>query len=263
MREPMIKLANNVAKIAGITSIGCLTLFQNLMVDVLVSVSYGYLIHAVKKWATTTAISNFPNRGILRSIAPTWACNLVYRIPVGSWYQLCGSVNIMAEFVRERVYQACTKMKTGKLDESSEIIPLLHRLLKYRFSSTGQMTSDHDIRSEATGHMIAGSNTSSILLSYFLWELSRRPDIAVKLQAELDEAMPNAHVIPDISVLSSLPYLNAFIKDGLRIYSAAPSPLECVVPQTTSKTGEGFDLMGFELPAGTIVATQAWSMHRK
>ncbi|KIK50957.1 hypothetical protein GYMLUDRAFT_234401 [Collybiopsis luxurians FD-317 M1] len=268
MHEPMVELVNNVTKIGGKTSIECLTLFRNLMVDVLVSVSYGYRIHAVKKWATdnedplSTAISDFPKRGILRSVVPTWAWNLVCRIPMARWRQLCDSDKIMAEFVSERVYQARTEMNSGKLDESSEIVPLLHRLLKYRYSSTGQMMPDNDIISEAMGHMIAGSDTSSISLSYFLWELSRRPDIAAKLQAELDEAMPNAHVIPDISVLSSLPYLNAFIKEGLRVYSAAPSPLERVVPQSTSKMGEGFDLMGFELPAGTVVATQAWSMHR-
>jgi cytochrome P450 len=49
------------------------------------------------------------------------------------------------------------------------------------------------------------------------------------------------------------------------VYSAVPSPLERVVPSSPSKTGaanESFDLMGFELPPGTIVATQAWSMHR-
>lgn len=52
---------------------------------------------------------------------------------------------------------------------------------------------------------------------------------------------------------------------GLRIYSAAPSPLERVVPVASPKSGvdvEGFDLMGFELPPGTVVATQAWSIHR-
>ncbi|KIK52695.1 hypothetical protein GYMLUDRAFT_265313 [Collybiopsis luxurians FD-317 M1] len=201
MHEPMVKVVNNVAKIDGQTSIECLTLFQNLMLDVLVSVSYGYRIHAVKKWATTTAISDFPKCDIL--------------------------------FVSECVYQARTEMKTGKLDESSEIVPLLHRLLKYRFSSTGQMTSDHNILSEAMGHMYVPFSSS---------EFSRRPDIAAKIQAELDEAMPNAHIIPDISMLPTLPYLNAFIKEGLRVYSAAPSPLEYVVPQSTSKTGEGFDL---------------------
>ncbi|GAW10238.1 cytochrome p450 [Lentinula edodes] len=269
MHEPMLELVNNVTNIGGKASIECLTLFRNLMVDVLVSTSYGYRIHAVKKWATdnedplSTAISDFPKRGILRSVVPSWAWNVVCRIPVARWRQLCDSDKIMAEFVSERVYQARTEINSGRLDESSETTPLLHRLLKHRYSSTGQMMPDSDIISEAMGHMIAGSDTSSISLSYFLWELSRRPDVAAKLQTELDEAMPNAHVIPDISVLQSLPYLNAFIKEGLRIYSAAPSPLERVVPQSSTKSSEGFDLMGFELPPGTVVATQAWSMHHQ
>ena len=44
-----------------------------------------------------------------------------------------------------------------------------------------------------------------------------------------------------------------------------PSLLERVVPESTSKNGsrdEIFDLMGYGLPPGTIVSTQAWSMHR-
>ena len=61
---------------------------------------------------------------------------------------------------------------------------------------------------------IAGSDTTSTTLSYFFWELSRRPDVAKKLRAELDEAMVDPRVIPDLSVLSNLPYFNAFIKEG-------------------------------------------------
>ena len=51
-------------------------------------------------------------------------------------------------------------------------------------------------------------------MSYILWEISRRPDIVLKLQAEIDEAMPERNAIPDLGVLSYLPYLNAFIKEG-------------------------------------------------
>ena len=51
-------------------------------------------------------------------------------------------------------------------------------------------------------------------MSYFFWELSRRPDMMQKLRAELEEAMPDSMSIPDISVLQSPPYLNAFIKEG-------------------------------------------------
>ena len=51
-------------------------------------------------------------------------------------------------------------------------------------------------------------------MAYMFWELSRRPDIMKKLQAEMDEAMADAKVVPDISVLQELPYLSAFMKEG-------------------------------------------------
>ncbi|KAF5358595.1 hypothetical protein D9758_007733 [Tetrapyrgos nigripes] len=271
MHEPTLELISYLETLGGKSAVECLSLFRNLMVDVIVSTSYGYRIGAVNKWTfcntedpLSTAISDFPKRGILRSVVPSWAWNLVCKIPNARWRQMCDSDKIMAEFVSERVYQTRTQMNAGKLHES-EKTPMLHRLLQYRYSSTGQVMPDNDTISECMGHMIAGSDTTSTSLSYFLWELSRRPDIAKKLQSELDEVMHDSKSIPDISVLQDLPYLTAFIKEGLRVYSAVPSPLERVVPSSPSKTGtanEAFDLMGFELPPGTIVATQAWSMHR-
>lgn len=176
---------------------------------------------------------------------------------------MCDSDKIMGEFVGARVYEMRAELNAGKLGES-EKIPLLRRLLQHKYSSE-QAMPDHDIISEMMGHMIAGSDTTSNSLSYFFWELSRRQDIMIKLQAELDQAMPDPHAIPDTALLQKLPYLNAFLKEGLRLYSAVPSPLERVVPSSTSKNGainEAFDLMGYALPPGTIVATQGWSVHR-
>jgi hypothetical protein len=47
-----------------------------------------------------------------------------------------------------------------------------------------------------------------------------------KLQAELDDTMPDTQTIPDITVLQRLPYLNAFIKEGATVSlpSSANSP---------------------------------------
>jgi cytochrome P450 len=54
------------------------------------------------------------------------------------------------------------------------------------------------------------------------------------------------------------------LSEGLRLYGAAPSLLERVVPDSSAKTAlpEAFDLMGYALPPGTLVGTQAWSAHR-
>lgn len=61
---------------------------------------------------------------------------------------------------------------------------------------------------------MAGTDTTSTSITYLFWELSRRPDIMKRLQAELDEAITDPKVLPDITVLQELPYLSAFIKEG-------------------------------------------------
>ncbi|KAK2465864.1 hypothetical protein APHAL10511_001505 [Amanita phalloides] len=266
--EATYELVNALEDIAAKEPLECLMLFRHLMVDVVTSISYGYQANAVKNWSMglenplSTAINDFPKRGILRSAVPTWAWNLVCRIPNKRLRQLCDSDKIMAEFVSARVYEMRAQLNADKIGDC-EKVPLLQRLLQYRYSSVQPMP-DHDIISECMGHLIAGADTTSTTLAYLFWELSRRADIAKKLQAELEDAMPNSRHLPDISVIQELPYLNAFIKEGLRLYSAAPSLLERVVPSTFKNgiSNENFDLMGYGLPSGTVVSTQAWSMHR-
>lgn len=67
---PMKSLEN----ISGKSPVECLALFRHLMVDVVVSSSFGYRLGAVGRWAMevedplSTAINDFPKRGILVSL---------------------------------------------------------------------------------------------------------------------------------------------------------------------------------------------------
>jgi hypothetical protein len=128
------------------------------------------------------------------------------------------------------VYEMRAQMNAGRMGET-EKHSLLQRLLRYRYSPDVQMP-DYDIISECIGHLyagfclverndddlmfysMAGTDTSSISMTFFLWELTRRPDIVTKLRAELDDAMPDPKVLPDIAALNELPYFNAFLKEG-------------------------------------------------
>ncbi|EIW76509.1 cytochrome P450 [Coniophora puteana RWD-64-598 SS2] len=248
--------------------VDCLSLFRHYMVDMIITSSYGYRQGSIKKWFSgeedpmSNAIADFPKRGLIRSAIPTWFWDLLCQIPVRRWRLLCDSDRIMGEFVGARVYDMRAQVNAEKLHEV-EKVPLLQRLLGYKYTSTNENMPDHDIISELMGHMIAGSDTTSNTLSYMFWELSRRPDVMIKLQNELDAVMPDSRAIPDISTLQKLPYLNAFLNEGLRVYSAVPSPLERVVPPSSkgSPSDDCFDLMGYALPPGTIVSTQGWSMH--
>lgn len=117
--------------------------------------------------------------------------------------------------------------------EQSDRIALVHRLLRYYAGHTSDTASDRDVISEHMGHLrvsstlrssptyplcfysIGACDTTSTTLSYLCWELSRRADVTGKLQAELDAVMPDCKTFPDISILQDLPYLNAFVKEGL------------------------------------------------
>lgn len=78
------------------------------------------------------------------------------------------------------------------------------------------------------------------------------------MQAEVDEAMPNADTCLDYEAALRLPVFTATIRELVRYYSAVPGPLPRYVP-----AGEGFIAEGkYLLPPGTQVALQPHTVHR-
>ena len=80
--------------------------------------------------------------------------------------------------------------------------------------------------------------------------------IARALAAELKTVEFPANGVPSIQKLDSLPYLDAVIKEGLRLFAAIPMTLFREVP------AEGKVMSGYTVPGGTIVGSQAYSLHR-
>ncbi|KZV73896.1 cytochrome P450 [Peniophora sp. CONT] len=253
-------------KIGVNESIDVLHLFRDMMVDIICAASFSHKIGALQNRAQgkgvnylVQAIDDWLERAVLRGLFPALVWNALYYIPNDRWKALVDSDKILATFVGERVRERHEQMKDEMLDEV-EKKPMVQRLLEFRLPS-GELLPEKDAISEHIGHFVAGVDTTSTLISYTCWELSRQPDISRKLHAELDDVMYDSKVIPDIAVLENLPYLNAVIKEGLRLYCPAPAMLDRVVPATDATSGP-FELFGCVIPPGTTIATQAWSVHR-
>ncbi|KAI0677667.1 cytochrome P450 [Trametes maxima] len=268
VNDSVVKVVQILENSKGKASVETLDLFRHLMVDIISVTVFGSRPGALDNWAIgiqdplSQAVYDFPTRGIVRSAIPTWAWNLACRIPNDRWRRICNSDKTMAEFVRGRLDDSRAKMHTGPvIGEKDSKTPLIQRMIQHRVAGAADDAATQKVISECMGHLVAGSDTSSTTLCYLFWELTRRKDIMRNLQAELDEHMHDRKSIPDFATLCKLPYLNAFIKEGLRVYGSAPSLLERVVP-ATSKIDDSFDMMGYALPPGTVVGTQAWSMHR-
>ncbi|RBQ69331.1 hypothetical protein FVER14953_04347 [Fusarium verticillioides] len=102
------------------------------------------------------------------------------------------------------------------------------------------------------GFIVAGSEATSITLTYIIWMLIKRPDVDQRLRQELSRLSKNY----SNTDLANLPYLDAVIRETLRIYPPAPAPMPRVVPKS------GFEFEGVSYPPGTVISAQPYTIHR-
>lgn len=112
--------------------------------------------------------------------------------------------------------------------------------------------SDLSVRLEATNLIVAGSDTTASTLTYLVWAVLKKP----QLQRRLEEEVAGLSADFREADLEPLTLLNGVIDEALRLYGAAPGSLPRYVP------AGGATMAGHFLPAGTVVCTQAYTLHR-
>ncbi len=102
--------------------------------------------------------------------------------------------------------------------------------------------------------MIAGVETSQIVIESALVELLKHPKIMEKVQYELDHVVGREHVI-DEDDLPQLKYLQAIVKETFRLHP----PLPLLLPHESMQDCE---VGGYHIPAKTRIIINAWAIHR-
>lgn len=133
-----------------------------------------------------------------------------------------------------------------------------------------------DVQQESFGALFAGSDTTAISFRSLFYHLMHTPAAYEKLQAEIDQAFEDDRLseIPTFQEASKLPYLDACIKEGLRVYPGAQLckfairhcfPLDLAVSDSPCEISalprivpkEGMTLCGKFIPGGYIVGCNA------
>lgn len=121
-----------------------------------------------------------------------------------------------------------------------------------RSAERGEQLDEKDVQIEATSLIVVSSDTTPIILTYFVWAVLSR----LKLQAELVAEAQSLSVDYGDADLETLPLLNATIEETYRLYGAAPEGLPRLVPHG------GADIGGLWFAEGTTLTTQSFSLHR-
>jgi cytochrome P450 len=123
----------------------------------------------------------------------------------------------------------------------------LDLFLQVQKNNPDVVTND-TITTYLASNIIAGSDSTAGAVAASIYFTLRHPDKLAKLQAELDKAMVGERGIPQWSETHKLPYLDAVIKEAMRLYPSVGLQLQRVVP------AEGLTLPdGRHIPSGTVV----------
>lgn len=120
----------------------------------------------------------------------------------------------------------------------------------------GQVT-DKDIIGYVMTMLIAGSDTSSVGLRAIVYYLAKNPFVQDRLQAELDNYSNLRFPVPWKDA-QNMDFLDAVVKESLRIHPGGAVIQERVVPETGLQLPDGR-----LVPAGTIVGIAGWNISRR
>ncbi|KAF5181395.1 Cytochrome p450 [Thalictrum thalictroides] len=102
--------------------------------------------------------------------------------------------------------------------------------------------------------VVGGTDTTSATLEWAIAEMMQRPVLMKKAQAELEEVVGMNNMVEETH-LSRLHYLDAVVKETLRLHPALP----LLVPHCSSQS---CTIGGYTVPKGASVFFNVWAMQR-
>ncbi|UPL00177.1 hypothetical protein LCI18_011111 [Fusarium solani-melongenae] len=183
-----------------------------------------------------------------------WLDHLIVKNPIRR--MMGGSATgAIAKFARE-----CLDERLNRGDTKSEK-PLrrdfLTRFLEAKVTHP-QVVTDRQVFSYTLSNVNAGSDTTAISLRAVLYYLLKNPAILDKVCKEIEQAHSEGKFSIPVTWKESqeLPYLDAVIKEALRLHPAVGLLLERIVPEGGLQLPDGPFL-----PAGAVVGINPWVMH--
>jgi len=164
--------------------------------------------------------------------------------------------------IRAHALKSWQMFIAATLEEKIESVKttIVGRLWQHQQSGKGARLYDLDIASECADHLLAGIDTTSDTSMFVIWALSLPENIKFQQKlideiSQIEESVMVEGGFPNVTAADKLPFLDAVIKETLRLYNPLPAseprslPVDCTIA-------------GFLVPARTVVSMAPFSLHR-
>ncbi|XP_027176880.1 3,9-dihydroxypterocarpan 6A-monooxygenase-like [Coffea eugenioides] len=161
--------------------------------------------------------------------------------------------DVMIEKIIEEHQETRTKRRQNN-DAGQQMKDLLDILLDISEDESSDIRLTRaNIKAFILDIFAAGTDTSAITLEWALSELINHPHIMQKAVQEIDSNIGKNRLI-DESDISKLPYLQAIVKETLRLHPTGP--------MIVRESSEDCEVAGYHIPAKTRLLVNVWAIGR-
>ncbi|KAJ6568245.1 cytochrome P450 [Mycena vulgaris] len=192
---------------------------------------------------------------VLKIPFPSFHRFMINLIPSSTLHRARDVVDFTNATAAQLVSERKAAILNGELDAKHDARDLMSVLMKGNMSSGGTHLTDNEMVAAISMILFAGTDTTSSAMNRILHLLALYPDVQEKLRAEI-LAAPE-HMNHDL--LTSLPYLDAVVREVLRLYPP-PGPMSriawenTVLPVSTPIIGvDGTAMTTIAVPKGTPI----------
>ncbi|KAJ5414314.1 hypothetical protein N7509_000941 [Penicillium cosmopolitanum] len=222
--------------------------------NITVGERFGFLEQGEDVQSVMASIDEFTKYAVRVGIYAQWH-KIIFPLYM-RFKKLPGLINVRM-FAHSKLENRYAKLLSGdpKADESGPA-DFITKLIRVQAADPSKINKD-EIASACTTNIGAGSDTTSISLSAVFFFLYTYPDTLGRLRNEINERIDQGLLSDPVKYGEStrMPYLQAVIKEALRLHPATGLILGRVVPKG------GQNLAGQYFPEGTIVGINSWVAH--
>ncbi len=151
----------------------------------------------------------------------------------------------IVDYIRQVIQERAAR---GDLEQSTDVLSLLLNTV----DEDGNKFTEMQVVNQAIGLLFAGSDTTSSLMSWLLFELGNRPEWRQRLRQEQQQVMGNDSI--SMSHLRQLPNMTNAIKEGERLYPPAFAISRMAIAD--------IEYGGYLIPAGWFIFIFPMITHR-
>lgn len=145
--------------------------------------------------------------------------------------------------------------------EKGSFVPMLATVKEAGLRQNTQLSKNY-LAANGIGSIVAGTDTTGFALSVGIWAIFMNDKIRRRLYSDLKEVWHDRQTHPRLQDLEAIPYLQACVRESLRL----ATPIRGRLPRLVPPEGMAFKFPStgereFYLPGGTSVSSSVHLMH--